>query len=205
MTREGSAGRLGVFLGFLGASAGFLALLLVGGPSAAPPPEEALRALEAQMRSGARLHPRVALPEPAGTALFCRECHPLPPHPGRAVNAAMMNEHAQRMDCLLCHWSAENGPRPAPVWQVHAGGSARLAVVPAGRASREDLARLRAGATARRRCFERGPGCDGCHRPGGMGGMLPPGASPGRVAAMERLESFFTLAPGQRWYFPEFR
>jgi hypothetical protein len=32
--------------------------------------------------------------------------------------------------------------------------------------------------------------------------LVRPGATPARVAALERLENHFTLAPGEKWYFP---
>ena len=114
----------------------------------------------------------------------------------------MLNEHAGRMDCLLCHWSAAGGSRPAPAWQVQAGSTAFLAVLPRERSSKDQLAALRSAAMAGRRCFERGPGCAGCHRPGDIGTLARPGSTPARVAALERLENHFTLAPGEKWYFP---
>ena len=154
------------------------------------------------MTAGARLHPAAAIPAPAGPASWCAECHPGPPHPGAGVSRAMLNEHAGRMDCLLCHWSAAGGSRPAPAWQVQAGATAFLAVLPRERSSKEQLAALRSAAMAGRRCFERGPACAGCHRPGGIGALARPGSTPARVTALERLENYFTLAPGEKWYFP---
>ena len=106
------------------------------------------------------------------------------------------------MDCLLCHWPAAGGSRPAPAWQVQAGATAFLAVLPRERSSKDQLAALRSAAMAGRRCFERGPACAGCHRPGGIGTLVRPGSTPARVAALERLENHFTLAPGEKWYFP---
>jgi hypothetical protein len=117
----------------------------------------------------------------------------------------MLNEHAARMDCLLCHWSAAGGSRPAPSWQLQAAGTPFLAVLPRERAAKEQLATLRAAATVSRRCFERGPTCAGCHRTGVIGALARPGATPARQAALERLGSHLTLAPGEKWYFPRIR
>ena len=64
---------------------------------------------------------------------------------------------------------------------------------------------LRSAVLASRRCFERGPACAGCHLPGGIGTLVRPGSTPARVAALGRLENFFTLAPGEKWYFPLIR
>jgi mono/diheme cytochrome c family protein len=114
----------------------------------------------------------------------------------------MANEHARRMDCLVCHWSSAGGVQPAPAWQV-LSGTAFLVALPAERSSREQVAALRAAVTAGRRCFERGQGCTGCHRPGGLGALVRPGTSPGTTAALERLENYFTLAAGEKWYFPQ--
>ena len=199
-----SAGRLGqrlsVFVAFaaLAAAAGSL---IAGVPGTAPTGAE-LAALEAKMTAAARLHPVAAVPAPAGPAVWCAECHPGLPHPGSRVDRAMLNEHAGHMDCLLCHWSAASGSRPAPAWQVQAGDTAFLAIVPRERSSKDQLAALRSAAMAGRRCFERGPACAACHRPGVIGTLARPGSTPSRVAALERLENHFTLAPGEKWYFP---
>jgi hypothetical protein len=190
-----------VFAALLGAAAG---ALVVGAPAAAPTVGE-LEALEAKLTAAARLHPAIEIPTPAGPASWCAECHPGLPHPGAGVARALLNEHAGRMDCLFCHWPAAGGSRPAPAWQVQAGATAFLAVLPRERSSKEQLAALRTAAMAGRRCFERGPACAGCHRPGGIGALARPGSSPGRAAALERLENYFTLAPGEKWYFPRFQ
>jgi mono/diheme cytochrome c family protein len=113
----------------------------------------------------------------------------------------MLNAHAARMDCLVCHWSPANGSRPAPAWQVQ-GTAAFLAVLSRERASKEQLEALRAAVLQGRRCFERGPGCAGCHRPGDIGALLRPGSPPDRVRALGSLVEYFTLAPGEKWYFP---
>jgi hypothetical protein len=192
--------RLSVFVAFtaLAAAAGSL---LAGVPGAAPTGAE-LAALETKMTAAARLHPAALIPVPAGPAAWCAECHPGLPHPGARVDRAMLNEHAGRMDCLLCHWSAANGSRPAPAWMVQAGATAFLAVVPRERSSKDQLAALRSAAMAGRRCFERGPACATCHRPGVIGALARPGSTPSRVGALERLENQLTLAAGEKWYFP---
>jgi hypothetical protein len=198
----GIARRLTVFAVFSAlAAAAFLPL--VRGTRAVEVRPGELEALERALYGGARLHPAVKLSAPAGSASFCAGCHPLPAHAGRRVADAMANEHAGRMDCLVCHWSAAGGTRPAPAWQV-ISGSAFLAALAPERSSREQLTALRSAATAGRRCFERGPACAGCHRPGGMAAFLRPGTSPDRAAALEKLENYFALAPGEKWYFPQF-
>jgi hypothetical protein len=195
--------RLAVFAAFAALAAAGAFALRPPAPGAGPSSAD-LEALEAVMVAGARLHPALQKVEAAGSAAFCAGCHPPPPHTGNRVADAMTNDHAGRMDCLVCHWSASSaGARPAPVWQVQAG-SAFLAALPAERSSKERLAALRSTVTAGgRRCFERGPGCGQCHRPGGMGALTRPGAAPQRTAALESLENYFTLAPGEKWYFPQ--
>lgn len=196
------ASRLGVFALFAALCAGVARLLVPVGHTLAPSAAE-LEAVEVKLMKGARLHRLAPAPPVAGVAAFCGECHPFPPHPGRGVRAALANEHASRMGCLLCHWSAANGPRPAPAWQVASGSTAILAVLPQERSSRAELERLRSAATASRRCFERGPACEDCHRPGGIAPLARPGTSPGKLASLERLENYFTLSPGEKWYLPQ--
>jgi hypothetical protein len=38
-----------------------------------------------------------------------------------------------------------------------------------------------------------------------MGALGQPGSSPSRTAALERLENYFTLVPGEKWYFPQLK
>ena len=201
MSAGGPGSRIIVFAVFAALAAAGALPVARGGPGPGVSTAE-LAALEKSLPGRARLHAtaKPAVPQPA--ASFCAGCHPLPAHGGRGVTVAMLNEHASRMDCLVCHWSAAAGARPAPAWQVHSGVSI-LAALPEERATTERLAALRSKVTAVRRCFERGPGCGGCHRAGGMAGLQRPGAPPGRAAALETLENYFTLAPGEKWYFPQ--
>jgi hypothetical protein len=206
--KGGGVQRLLVFLLFTG-------LVLAASLAARPAPPAGLaadlREVEKRMVEAARLHLPLTAPPPPGTAAFCRECHPEPAHPGAALGAAMLNQHEQRLDCLFCHWSDAAGPRPRPTWQGWgpAGkGSERrelLALFPPAAPPRAELQRVRALVTARRRCFERGPACADCHRAGAIGPWAPPGASASRTAALERLEDYFLLPPGQKWYFPHLR
>jgi hypothetical protein len=193
-----------VFVVFAALAAAAAATFIPGAPAAAPTSAD-LAALETKMTTEARLHSMAALPAPVGPAPWCAGCHPGLPHPGTGVDSAMLNEHAGRMDCLLCHWSAAGGSRPLPAWQVQAGAAPYLAVVPRERLSNDRLAALRTAVTAGRRCFERGPSCAGCHRPGEIGTLVRPDSSPARVAALGRLEVHFTLAPGEKWYFPRIK
>jgi hypothetical protein len=193
--------RLSVFAVFAALAAAAAVALQPGVPAGAPTSAE-LAELETKMTAGARLHPVAVVPAPAGPALWCAECHPGLPHPGAGVDRAMLNEHAGRMDCLLCHWPAAGGSRPVPTWQIQAGATAYLGVLPRERSSKEQLSALRSAAMTGRRCFERGPGCAGCHRPGAIGALLRPGSAPGSAAALEHLGNHFTLAPGEKWYFP---
>jgi hypothetical protein len=198
----GIGSRLSVFLAFAALAAGMGTLLLPGTPAPSPSPTE-LESRENKLFSGASLHHQAGVQEPIGSAEFCVECHPAPPHPGRRVADALANQHAARMDCLLCHWSAAGGPRPRPAWQVPTGAPAFLAVLPLGGTDRPGLEKLRSAASVGRRCFERGPTCEGCHRPGGIGPLAQPGTSPTRTAALERLENIFLLEPGEKWYLPQ--
>jgi hypothetical protein len=199
----GTAQRLVVFAAFVSlAAAGFLPLLRGARTPVVSPAD--LAGLGKFQLEGARLHAAVKLPSPGGSAAFCAGCHTLPAHAGRGVAAAMGNEHAARMDCLVCHWSLAGGARPAPSWQVYSG-AAFLAALPAERSSREKLTALRTAVTAVRSCFEKGPTCAGCHRPGGMGALLRPGTASDRTAMLEGLENYFTLPPGEKWYFPQLK
>jgi hypothetical protein len=201
VSATGLGQRLTVFLVFAALTAAAASALFTSG-SAATPAAADLAAIEAKLADAARLHHLAAIPAPAGPGSWCAECHPGLPHPGSGVSGAMLNEHAGRMDCLFCHWPASGGSRPVPSWQVQAGATAFLAVLPRERSSKEQLAALRSAAMAGRRCFERGPACAVCHRPGAIGPFARPGTSPSRVASLERLENYFTLAPGEKWYFP---
>ena len=201
MSKPGLGQRIAVFVVFTALAAAAAGMFITGVPTAAPTSAE-LAALEAKMIAAARLHPAAAIPAPSGPAPWCAQCHPGPPHPGTGVDSALLNAHAVRMDCLLCHWSAAAGPRPGPSWQVQGGTTAFLAVLPRERATKEQLAALRSAAMAGRPCFERGPACAGCHLPGIIGALVRPGTTPARVAALEHLEHQFTLASGEKWYFP---
>lgn len=201
MSASGLGQRIAVFAVFAALAVAAAGTFITGVPPAAPTSAD-LAALEAKMTTAARLHSLTAIRAPAGPAPWCAECHPGLPHPGAGVDRAMLNEHAGRMDCLLCHWSAAGGSRPVPAWQVQAGATAYLAVLPRERLSNDRLAALRTAVLASRRCFERGPACAGCHRPGEITALVRPGSMPARVAALERLENHFTLAPGEKWYFP---
>jgi len=204
VSATGIASRISVFVVFAALSAGMGRLLLPGTPAPVPRSAE-LESIEKGLLAGARLHPRAGVRPPIGSAAFCSECHPSPAHPGRRVADALANEHASRMDCLLCHWSAAGGTRPLTGWQVPAGAPAFLALLPQGWASRPELEKLRSAVTVGRRCFERGPACEGCHRPGGILPLAQPGSPPSRTAALERLENYFLLPPGEKWYFPQIR
>lgn len=201
-TIGGVGQRLSVFVVFAALAAAAAASTFVAGAPAAAPTGADLAAREAKMSAAARLHTAAAIAEPAGPAGWCAACHPGLPHPGAGIERAMLNEHAARMDCLLCHWPAVGDARPVPVWLVQAGATSFLTVLPRERSSQGQLAALRATVLARRRCFDRGPGCAGCHRSGVIDALVRPGATPGRKATLGRLQNHFALAPGEKWYFP---
>lgn len=207
MSLGAGLGRLAVFLAFAAAAFAALPLARLGTPADRVPGTAELEELDRRMAREARLHPRAEAPPPPGTAAFCRECHPAAPHPGPGIAPAMHNGHAQVLDCLLCHWSDAAGARPAPSWRQWSaqGRSGRelLALFPPPGGSRDELAGIRARATAGRKCFGRGPGCVDCHRPGGIRGMVRPTTSAARVSALERLEDYLRLPPGGKWYFPQ--
>jgi hypothetical protein len=204
VSRRSAGERVTVFAVFAALAAAASAALIAASPTAAPMSGD-LAAQEARMVLAARLHAAAAVPAPAGSAPWCAECHRGPAHPGTGVSPAMLNAHAGRMDCLLCHWPAATGTLPAPAWQVQAGTALFLSVSPRERWSRERLAALRSKVTVTRRCFERGSPCTGCHRPGGLGSLARPGATAAQTASLERLERYFTLAPGEKWYFAQTR
>ncbi len=199
------AGRIAVAVATAAACVASLFALGTGAARIATPRVSDLGEREASMLAAARLHPGPPpLPE-LGTASFCRECHPPVPHPGVGVREALLNAHAAWMDCLACHGAGGEGGFLPPRWVTGPGKGVYAAVLPPERSGREELVGLRARVTARRPCFERGGGCQGCHRPGGMESWARPDAVPQRTEQLERLESVFTLAPGEKWYFPQFQ
>jgi len=202
---SGAAGRLGVAIGTAVLCGAALLVPLLEGPPAAAPSAADLGELQARMAAGARLHPPAPVVPPRGSEPFCRECHPAAPHRGTRVRDAVTNAHAGWMDCLGCHWASEAGERPAPAWVAGRGGGAFAAILPADRATPEALAALRAQVTERRPCFVRGPDCGSCHRVGGMEEWARTGGQPSQLPPPERLEAVFTLAPGEKWYFPQFQ
>lgn len=210
MKSGGGLGRLAIFLAFGLAAA---AVFQLGRQALAPglvPGAAELQKLEQRMAAEARLHPRPAATEPPGTATFCRACHSPVPHAGGGIAPAMHNEHAQILDCLLCHWSNAAGPRPAATWQKwppkrSSSPREQLALYPLEKTPQDQLARLRTAAAARQKCFDRGPACGDCHRPGGLSGWVRPGVTAARISTLERLEDFFKLPPGGKWYFPQLR
>jgi hypothetical protein len=194
--------RISVFVVFTALAAAASTALTPAVPASSPTIRE-LGALEEKMVKASRLHDPAAEPAPWGSAPWCAECHPGPTHAGTGVAAAMLNAHAGRMDCLLCHWPAAAGLPPAPSWQVQAGTGAFLGVFPGGPPPKERLAALRAAAAAGRPCFARGSSCAACHRPGGLATLARPGSPVGHTSALERIERYFSLAPGDKWYFPQ--
>ena len=133
MSMAGPAGRSTVFAVFAALAAAGAVPLARGGPGPGVSVAE-LASLEKSMLAGARLHTTARPAAPQPVAAFCAGCHPPPAHGGRGVVVALVNEHASRMDCLVCHWSLAGGARPAPAWQVHSGASL-LAALPAERAT----------------------------------------------------------------------
>ena len=143
-------------------------------------------------------------PAPAGSAAFCAAVPPGAAAPGPGVAVALHNEHASRMDCLLCHWSAA-ARRPA-------------GAVLAGPRGRPGVPRGLAPGAARRGRSSSGPALRG-RRPdgaassaarGASAATAPAGSPPWRAPAprrdgwpaLERLENYFTLAPGREVVLP---
>jgi len=166
------------------------------------------------MLEEARFHQPLALPEYPESGSFCRECHPFPPHPGKGVGPAFLNHHAASFECLACHWAASEGSSPELDWSstrsggaTEADGGRRLSLGLAEGAggTKSDLAAMRNRVVSGRVCFDRGPACRECHRPGGMTRYTRPGSSSQEAAALEKLPDFLTLSRGARWYFPQRR
>jgi hypothetical protein len=166
------------------------------------------------MLEGARFHKPLTLPDYPESGSFCRECHPSPPHPGGGVGPAFLNHHAASIECLVCHWSASEGPPPDLEWSRARSGRAKeetgarrhfLGLSEPGGGMKRDLAAMRGRVVSGRACFERGTACRECHRQGGMTRYARPGNSPREAAALEKLPDFLTLSRGARWYFPQRR
>ena len=166
------------------------------------------------MLEGARFHQPLPPPEYPESGAFCRECHPFPPHPGDGVAPIFLNHHAASFECLVCHWAASEGSPPNLEWgrtragaATEGGGVRRLFLGlddPAGGAE-GDLAAMRDRVLTGRVCFDKGPACRECHRPGGMTRYARPGTNPQTEAALEKFPDFLTLSRGERWYFPQQR
>jgi len=175
--------------------------------------ETLLGDLEKEMAGGARFH-RAATPSGfPPPAAACGSCHPLPPHGGEGVAAAMNNHHSSIFDCLVCHWARRSGSRPDLTWGLRAKGEGSEA--DAGRGSLVLLmaappegapktpAALREELLPTQKCFDRGPDCRVCHKSGGITPYARPGMPDKTKAQLEKLPDFFTLPSGSKWYFPQ--
>jgi hypothetical protein len=158
-----------------------------------------------KMRSGAFFHRRVGTAELSAPAAFCRECHPFPPHPGEGVAPPMLNHHARKVGCLVCHWAKVSGSRPELTWTAGGAGKGFLQLAGPATAGGEKARRYREQVVRSQRCFDRGPKCADCHRRDGMKKYVRAGTTPEQRARLEVLEEYYTLPPGAKWYFPHIR
>ncbi len=141
-------------------------------------------------------------PDPAVTAIrsgTCVECHPGLPHSRAAAARAILNAHAARIHCLVCHGTpgsaGEAGLREGVLVPLRGGKPLDAA---AERSLRETA--MRVG-----KCLPAGFGCAVCHRSAGVPPFAGWGYPAERIARLTTLESFFFLAREQRWFFPAFK
>ena len=166
-----------------------------------------LEGVEKEMEKSAFFHADREPPLFPATASFCRECHPIPPHPGGGTGPAFYNQHATVFDCLVCHWAKVSGSQPDLAWDrssvEETKGALILRVADPLEGSPRDLAALRKAVTERQDCFDRGIPCRDCHRAGRMGRYASPGMKPELVEYLEALPDIFLLPEGRKWYFPQ--
>lgn len=142
-------------------------------------------------------HPPSALAE--SPRVTCIECHPGLPHARSSTSRAILNAHAARIHCLVCHGTAGSA------------GEARLregVLVPLRGGKTLDAAAersLREAAMRGGKCLPAGFGCAVCHHSAGVPPLAGWGYPAERVARLTTLESFFFLAREQRWFFPAFK
>lgn len=169
--------------------------------------------LEKKMEGSAHFHRAAAPPGFPPPAASCGTCHPLPPHGGEGVAAALNNHHSSIFDCLVCHWARRSGNRPALTWNLWAqkegpGGDAGrekivLRLAPPPEEAARKIATLREKLLPTQKCFDRGLKCRSCHQKGSLAPYARAGM-PDRVKAqLEKLPDFFTLPGSSKWYFPQ--
>jgi hypothetical protein len=135
---------------------------------------------------------------PARPPGFCEGCHDPRPHRRAGQVRAMLNQHAGRMHCLVCH----GRPFLEPAGGLIRRGD-RLWPTAGGREATEgDMAEWRRLATQKAPCFAAGPGCEACHRPGGLidFGLLGYGEEKARRLA--NLEENILKSVAQKWFYP---
>ncbi len=188
---------LGRLLVAVAAGACLAAILSVGIPVITVSPfGDADGAPAADAKLG-RFHPDLAVT--AVRSGTCAECHPGLPHSRAVATRAILNAHAARIHCLVCHGTAgsagEAGLREGVLVPLRGGKPLDVA---AERSLRETA--MRGG-----KCLPAGFGCAVCHRSAGVPPFAGWGYPPERIARLTTLESFFFLAGEQRWFFPAFK
>ncbi len=174
--------------------------------------EVLLEDLGKKMEGGAHFHRAASPPDLPPPAASCGTCHPLPPHGGEGVAAALNNHHASIFDCLVCHWARRSGSRPALTWGLWAQGEDSGVEAGRGRlvlrlapleGEGETAAAMREKLLPTQKCFDRGLECRACHKNGSMAPYARPGMPDKMRTQLEKLPDFFTLPRGGKWYFPQ--
>ncbi len=129
---------------------------------------------------------------------FCAGCHPSPPHSRSSEYRGLLNHHAVRLHCLVCHGQGLMDAAGGFAWKD------KMLWPEAGPAAltpdREKA--LREIATVRGRCFPPGPACQDCHRPDGPLNFRRLGYDEAQVGRLVHLQEFFVRALVQKWFFP---
>ncbi len=139
--------------------------------------------------------PAAAPDRPRG---FCEGCHDPRPHRRKAEVRAMLNYHAGRMHCLVCHGRPFLEPAGGLVRRED-----RLWPAAGGReASENDMTEWRRRATLKAPCFDAGPGCADCHRPGGLVDFRILGYGEEKAGRLVNLEANILQSVSQKWFYP---
>jgi hypothetical protein len=131
---------------------------------------------------------------------FCAGCHRVPPHTRSVSSRAMLNHHATRVHCLVCH-----GGGLVLMSEVVVRTDGILAPTVEGGAptpARLKTWRERAMSEPGARCFPTGPGCTECHRAGGSLDWKGLGYDDRKAARLNKLEDYLLRTPADRWFFP---
>jgi hypothetical protein len=129
---------------------------------------------------------------------FCITCHPLVPHARSVRDRSILNYHATRVHCLICHGrgfvnlARDLAWKDKVLWPSTGGGWL----------SSEREKEWREQAAQKAPCFSVGPACTDCHSPSGLLAWGSLGYETKRATRLGKLEEFFFKIPPDSWFFP---